>query len=212
MAFWFCVKREEHRSPCRRQLRCAVRAGHARRSIRHPSPAFRSHAHARHHARLSSESPQAPARENYRSGISRGWAERQFAFTHSLGGVAEGFANIFELQVRIGHKNLFPRHPLCHHSNHGSDGNPQAPDTRNPTHLAWIDGDSAKPHCLLFYHTADCNSQLSPWDLRRRALMPFMVASDAHLPATARQTHLPKLGAWSPDHFQLAASPGNTRS
>jgi len=56
---------------------------------------------------VNPEISRLPAQVRRRKGpsrllVSRGWAEREGALAHSLGGVAESFVDIPGLQVRIG--------------------------------------------------------------------------------------------------------------
>ena len=65
-----------------------------------------------------------PARARCRSGISRGDDERQLALTDGLRGVANGLANVLDLEIRVGRENLRIAHALGDHADHGRDRDP----------------------------------------------------------------------------------------
>jgi hypothetical protein len=109
-------------------------------------PAGRSHEHAPRHGPQLSAARRPLAGACCRSGTSRRDGKRQLALTHSLGRVAHRLAKILDLKVRVGGENLRIAHPICEHSHHGCDRNPETANAWNASHLLSPDGNPREAH------------------------------------------------------------------
>jgi len=72
-----------------------------------------------------------------RSGIS---------FPYRYRSVAQCFADVFGLEIRIRSQDVFIIHTFGYHLYYGGNGDAQATDARNPAHLLWIHRDAGKRH------------------------------------------------------------------
>jgi len=70
--------------------------------------------------------------------ISRKLRYWQFPLTYCASGIAQGFANILFLKVRIIGQDLRVAHSFGNHADDARDGNAQAADAWQAAHLAWI--------------------------------------------------------------------------